>query len=375
VHTPTRHDMSLQPLLVLLACLAALPLCAQQATPDQQAHFLAGRPVDGTPLESLAREPAWGRHAAEFNKAWDGIEQRQLEKIGSWVPRALGSASTSREPLFYMFSGPDFLYAYSFFPDASTYVFCGLEPPGTVPDVAQLPPGTLDSALANLRRSLNSVLSFSFFITKDMKNDLGTTRLTGSIPPLLVFLARLGLHIESIKLVGLNDDGSLAGKDAPISGVQITFAKAGEATQTLYYFSTDLSDSGIAKKPGFLRFCDGLGPGNGFVKAASYLMHRSHFSKVRGFLLTHAMTIVEDDSGIPIRCFAPDQWDLSCAGRYPGPIKLFEQYYQADLGALFRRGNPNPIDFSFGYRWHPDESSVIVAKVIQVAPRAIPVVQ
>ena len=37
-----------------------------------------------------------------------------------------------------MFSGPDFLYATSFFPNASTYVLAGLEPTGDIPQLTNL---------------------------------------------------------------------------------------------------------------------------------------------------------------------------------------------------------------------------------------------
>ena len=39
--------------------------------------------------------------------------------------------------MLYMFSGPDFLYATSFFPSASTYVLAGLEPVGDVPPLTE----------------------------------------------------------------------------------------------------------------------------------------------------------------------------------------------------------------------------------------------
>lgn len=68
--------------------------------------------------------------------------------------------------MFYMFSGPDFLYANAFFPYARTYILCGIEPVGALPDVARIDRQVLPFALANLRKSLESVLSFSFFITK-----------------------------------------------------------------------------------------------------------------------------------------------------------------------------------------------------------------
>ena len=37
-----------------------------------------------------------------------------------------------------------------------------------------------------------------------------------------------------------------------------------------------------------MRFCERLGTGDAFVKSASYLMHRDHFSEVRDFLLEHS---------------------------------------------------------------------------------------
>ena len=50
--------------------------------------------------------------------------------------------------MLYMFGGPDFLYATSFFPNASTYVLAGLEPIGDVPSLTSLVAGTVDRIAA-----------------------------------------------------------------------------------------------------------------------------------------------------------------------------------------------------------------------------------
>ena len=42
------------------------------------------------------------------------------------------------DTVLYMFSGQDFLYATSFFPNASTYVLSGLEPVGDIPQLIAL---------------------------------------------------------------------------------------------------------------------------------------------------------------------------------------------------------------------------------------------
>jgi len=55
--------------------------------------------------------------------------------------------------MFYMFSGPDFLYADAFFPEATTYVMAGLEPPGQIPDLQKMPRGSLGPSLGSVARS------------------------------------------------------------------------------------------------------------------------------------------------------------------------------------------------------------------------------
>ena len=346
----------------------------ETAAPDAQAKFLAGLPVEGTPLAALAEEGSWKTHAKEFSKAWGSLEQKQLSKIRDWAPKALGADVAGPDHLIYFFSGPDALYANTFFPNATTYVLCGLEPVGTPPDVAKLPKESLGASLSNLRKSLDAVLSFSFFKTKDMKNDLTATQLTGTIPVLYVFLERLGNTIKSVELVDVDAEGSpiTEGKGSA-HGAKITFAKEGGPTQTLYYFSTDISDEGIKNKPGFIKFCDKLGKGNAFLKAASYLLHESYFSTARDFLLTHAKTVVQDDSGIPVKHFNASVWDVHYHGHYAGPIDMFKNRYQDDLAASMKSKDIPALPFSFGYRWHSNESSLISATATKPVPKAIPV--
>ena len=109
--------------------------------------------------------------------------------------------------VFYMFSGPDFLYANQFFPNARTYILAGTEPIGPLPDVLRFAGPALDPVLQNLQKSLNSVLNFSFFITKDMKTDLEREELKGTLPIFYVFLARAGKTITDITFITLDREG------------------------------------------------------------------------------------------------------------------------------------------------------------------------
>lgn len=356
---------------ILLSLLGFVALQIQAAAPpDHQARFLAGLSVDATELEPLAREEAWQTHSASFHRAWLDLEERQLSKIRTWMPTTLNYIYEDPSPLFYTFSGPDFLYANAFYPNASTYILCGREPVGTLPDVAALSDGARAGALANLRTALNAILSFSFFITADMKNDLSQTQLSGTIPVLYVFLSRAGCRITSAELVKLDAAGNFTTDKSKTSGVKIRFIGTTGKEQTLYYFTTDLSNWGIKSNPAFIEFCKKQGQGNGFVKAASYLMHMTEFSDVRDFLLTNTRNIIEDDSGIPLKYFAADQWMVSLYGNYPGPIELFKQHFQTDLDAAFKAGASGDLPFGVGYQWKPGISSLIVSTAFRAAPKA-----
>src|SRR5882724_8885956 len=144
---------------------------ADTVTADDTARFLAGMPLSAdSPLMPLTKDPAWQRHAKFFDTAFGQLEQRQLSKIRAWAGANLAAP---RPTMFYMFSGPDFLYADAFYSKATTYVLSALEPVGSVPDLTRLPDG-IEAALYDVERSLSSILSFSFFITKQMKTDLST---------------------------------------------------------------------------------------------------------------------------------------------------------------------------------------------------------
>ncbi len=340
----------------------ALPArAADTGTADDTARFLAGMPPSaGSPLAPLTQDPSWQRHARFFDSAFGQLEQRQLSSIRSWADANLAAP---RPTMFYMFSGPDFLYADAFYQKAATYVLGALEPVGSVPDLTRLPRGGIGSALYNVEQSLGSILSFSFFITKEMKTDLRAGQVSGTLPLLYVFLARSGKTIRDVSLVALDDKGAAyfanenPGKNAT-RGVRIIFAGSDGAAKTLYYFSTDLSNIGVSRS-GFLKFCETLAPGNSLIKSASYLLHSRNFTAVRDFLLANSATIIQDDSGIPLANYDPKKWRFFPFGRYVGPIAKFPGRYQPKYAELFRRSQP--MDFGIGYRWRNYESNLLLS--------------
>ena len=61
-------------------------------------------------------------------------------------------AGQAHDTLLYFFSGPDFLFATSFFPTASTYVLAGLEPVGSIPQLTSMSMPTIEGSLRNLEK-------------------------------------------------------------------------------------------------------------------------------------------------------------------------------------------------------------------------------
>lgn len=361
------HNASYVSRLAALAAAAIVALTGVAMAGDAPsaadlARFVAGLPPSaGSPLEPLTKDAGWQRHAKSFDQAWQSLDKTRLAKIRSWSSQNLTAPETV---LFYMFSGPDFLYADAFFPKADTYVLSGLEPVGQVPNLAAESRGAVDRDLQELRGSLSSVMSLSFFITKNMKKQLHTSNMTGTLPILYTFLARSGHAVRETAFVELDDQGAVhpGGDGASKSrakGVKITFDGDGR-TKTLYYFSTDLSNDGF-KTSGFQKFCDNLGRGDAFVKSASYLMHNDSFATVRDFVVAHSVALVQDDSGVPVRYLKQDDWDLKPFGNYLQPISIFPRGYQTQLNAVFKKGPKAPLDFGIGYRWRPRESNLLLA--------------
>ena len=375
-------------ILRLATCAIALSICTAPATarqhklrqaetapapvpthpapppPNDTARFLAGMPVrKDSPLVPLTSDPAWLEHSASFEKAFARLNTRQLSHLHEWQTTYLPESMEPIPVAYYMFSGPDFLYVDQFFPKASVYILCGKESLGPPPDPLRVV--DLRAAFYNLENAMNSSLRYGLFITKDMKVDLQQQQLNGTLPILYVFLARAGKDIDEVAFGSLDSGGNF-NQSAPgrggTPGVRIRY-RDGETgqNQTLFYFTTDISDGGIAATPGFMRFCDHHGVGVSLLKSSSYLMFESGFNRVRDFILNHSKIIVQDDAGIPLDHFDRSKWSLRVFGNYVGPIEIFKQFYQPKLTELYNTSNPPLLLFNYGYRWNYQNSNLIVA--------------
>jgi hypothetical protein len=365
--------------LGLVLSLPAVLLCAPVDTPDQQPRSVcavqapgghwsaAAQWVAGLSDSSFSGALTPEQHVAwnDFSKAsasdWGTLKKQYLDRIDAWRNRNLGNAPSS-EVAFYPFGGPDAANLLAFFPDAHDYILVGLEPVGCIP--SSIADYTSDYFM-ELRRSLSSVVASGFFKTEDMSRDVTHSDLNGVLPLLLFLVSRAGYSITDVAPIGISPVGVAAPSAAlpkvETPGVAIQFNDPRHGARTLRYFSVNLENSRLRRKPGTTAYLKNLPPTSTLVKAASYLMHKPYFSSIRATILTKSRLVVEEDSGIPYHYFDQAAWDVRLFGTYSEPIQLFKDWSQDDLKAAYTDGTGvQPLDFAMGYR-HRGQSNLLVA--------------
>lgn len=331
------------------------------------ALLLAGIKINpDSDYNAFTRHPEWQKYAAMADAGWSRFTKTIASRVQSWAAKELTDIHRDVQTVFYPFSGPDFLYASLFFPGARTYILIGLEPVGTIPDPFKFSKEAYGPYLSLLLKSIEEILLISFFRVNDLSAEVVTTGLNGTLPILMLFLARTGNEIVDIRPVEIASNGKIAILDrfsetkGSYKGVTISFrAKNSESVQQLYYFSADLANFGLTKDAGFRQFLDGLDMGIfTFIKAASYLMHIRYYSTIRSIILNKSRVIVQEDSGITFHFFDRSIWDIRLYGTYSEPIKKFKEYFDQDLKDAYAAGAA-PLNFRIGYS---PQSNLLVAR-------------
>ena len=352
---------------------------SQQEQADRPTHpyhdyalFIAGISNPKGSLAALESSPAWSRFAKSFNAGWKGLEVRCLTPMRQWAARELGAVEASRYTVFYPFSGADFANMYRFFPDAGTYIMISLELVGRIPDFPAMSKPNLDAFFASLQRVNKDLLDLDYFITNNLETALQEKDMQGILPLLLLFMAREKVRVIDVQHWFMNPNESIEEMPAleritsakgSIPGVRIVFQREGQKqTQTLYYFCFNLMRGSFDQDNKFVSFLKSFGPFVTFEKASQYMMFDPDFDAIRQFILDHSMYILQTDSGIPIKYFAPSAWNLKLFGTYQKPLPFFSHRYQKDLDELYQKTkNRRPISYGIGYHHQPGTANLLLA--------------
>lgn len=328
----------------------------RDAAVDRHARLLAG-------MDGAAAIPAVTAHAAQLEAAFARLESVQMRRVRAWSASALPAEVHAADTLYYPFSGPDVLYPAALFPQATRMLYTGLEPVGSPPTESDFADSKLADGLAEVRRSLATLLGQSFFVTAQMQQQFARNRFAGVTPILMLLLARSGYQIEQVVGVSLAPDGRLCarGFDERVdnAGVEIRYRKADEQQlRTLVYLRVDLSNAGLAAAPGYARLVRQTYVATTYLKSASYLLHNADFSSIRELLLEVSPALLQDDSGIPLREFPETRWQRTFYGRYQAAAAGFGGHTQPDLRQAFTAAAPAALPFWIGYRHSPADSNL-----------------
>ena len=337
--------------IAVVLCRGIAAEVSRASPPQEQAEFLAGIPLGkGSFLHPLQKLPEYQRHQQELQERWLFCRQVRYGAMQQWARAHLAYHPAARGVLRYLFGGPDFLNAYAFFPDARVMVLGGLEPVGEVPPPEALDPRSLGAALQALDEALHTSLFAGYFITSEMKPQLAQGAFRGVLPVLYTELALTGNILNSVSM------------ERPFGspGARITYHRPGGAEQTLWYFQADLSNGKECQR--FLSWLSELGPGASYLKAASYLLPLDSFSETRNFLIRTSGLILQDDSGLPYRCFLPGEWRISLYGVYTDPLEIFKLRREHALSAAFDSPlREAPLSFGTGYHVNGNDANLLLS--------------
>jgi hypothetical protein len=320
-------------------------------------------------LKKFVESDAFKEHSQWMTSNWNQVKGR-VQTMDMWRSQEIKLAAAQRKNLLYPFSGPDFLNAYTFFPEHRRYIFFSLERPGALPDLESVTPVQFAKLLQDVRSAFRDIFERNYFITSYMTKQLTTPWIRGTVPVMAIMMALMNRRIVRIEPLDLFPDLTV-GYDAPeakrprvlMRAVRIEFAHPNSTgTQQLYYVSLDATDKALEFYPDFLAWIGQYKPATVLLKSASYLLHDNQFAKTRTTLLEAADIVVQDDTGIPYRFISQNPWQVKLYGRYNRPIRPMTYGYQKDLETAYNsRAEHIPLPFPFGYHWRGQQSGLIVA--------------
>ena len=133
---------------------------------DELARYLSGqKQLYKNEFSELENEPQWIKHSEFITSQWSKMEASRQNKLVSWQKEVLAPIINDELPLFYPFSGPDFLHAYSFYPKAKAYTLIALEPVKEIKKPTILKQKERNTFLKGTESALRDVMEKSYFIT------------------------------------------------------------------------------------------------------------------------------------------------------------------------------------------------------------------
>lgn len=319
---------------------------------------------------------AWKRNAGFIDSSWTRLEKRRLKAMRNWAATEFSTPNTVCKTVFYPFSGPDFLTATTFFPNADKYIMLGLEPVGKLPDFKKFKPGDHEVYAANFKQSLGDIFDKSYFITRKMLQDFSSQKVNGLLPILTFFVRKTGYEISDIKYVYRYKQDSIVERGYNVKmpdiedggtkkpfGVRVDFVQNGK-NKSIYYFKYDVSNKKFNDTCAFYKYINNSKNVVTYIKSASYLLHNGFMSNMRDVILKNSSYVIQDDTGLPYKYFVENAWEMKLYGAYTRPVSDFPYLdMQKPLQEAFEKDSSKigKLPFHLGYHWGSKKDVIIYA--------------
>ncbi len=277
----------------------------------------------------------------------------------------------------YPFGGGDLVSALTTYPDARDVTTLSLEHAG---DPRRLSAIKTKEQLADSLELIRAT-SAGLLYASDSKTENLMKGQRGEIPgQLAFFLTALAIHgyePVSLKFFRIEKDGTLhhytaseiaalQGQEAKLlrgkwtapdfsaafSNSELTFVKKGEdpasAARVHRHIAWDLSDAAIAKT-GIIAYLEHKGPVAAMTKAASYLLWRDDFSRVRKYLLGHMTLMISDSTGIPPHWAKPAGFVQETYGSFEVSFLEASADINQEFKELWASQPVRKLPFRYGY--------------------------
>ena len=334
---------------------------------------LAGHKGKANSLNYLFDTLTWDAHSKFIDSSWARLEKKRLQAMKDWGRKEFETASKKTKIVFYPFSGPDYLTANAFFPNADKYIMLGLEPVGKLPELAKFKKGEPSEYSNDFKKSLGDIFDKSYFITRKMQSDFQAQKVNGLLPILTFFIKRTGNEILDIKyLVRYKQDSisevayDFKSDERKPFGVRVDFLQDGKQ-KSVYYFKYDVSNKLFNDTTVFNKYINANTTNCiTYIKSASYLLHAGFMSNMRDLILKNSSSIIQDDTGIPFKYFEEGKkFDVKLYGEYTRPVEDFPYLsLQKPLQEAFQRDSlkVKKMPFHLGYHWGSKKDVIIFAQ-------------
>jgi hypothetical protein len=303
--------------------------------------------------------------AKNIDRSWKSCFQNVLTPIKTWMHDEKYDTFVHPNTLvFYPFSGPDFAFANSFFPNAGCYIMAGLENAGNLKSNIFSNARHDSGFLNNAEKYFYFSTKYGFFRTLDMEKQFEEK---GVADVIAFYLKRMNCEIDTISILNWNPSNKSFTNLQDSSNGNVCYAKFKQPSGTiseLYFFSKNISDEGLMKDSLWLDWVNEKAKNGNMVsltKSASYLMSYESFSEVRNFILKKSKLHIQDDSGIGFKYITMSKRPYTLYGEFSRVISLFKNSMQNDLALKFKNDSTiKRLPFSIGYNLKYNETNLEV---------------